>query len=777
MTPAYSVIVVTWNNLQHTARCMDALLRTLPADAEVVLVDNGSDDGTTAYLADLALRLGDAAKTVFLEENLGFCAGANRGLAAASGDYLVLLHNDVVVTPGWLEGLRECMNEAPSLIPGVRRVGLAGPVTSRARGPQQVQNPPPFRAEALDEQAAQHGEAFRGKWTSSFTLATFCLMIRREVVGEIGGLDERFFPLGHDDSDLVLRAQERGYDAMIAGDVYVHHEGSATLDRMSPAERGNLENEDRFFAKWRARRAGPRRLVAVYCVEDAGATLAESLDATARFADAIVVLDAGSTDTTGAIARSHPAVTRYERRDLPFDELRDRHRALEMAAELSPDWIIAIEGDEVFELSRPHAERLMQLTDPHIKSLGFHWYTFWEPTRSFFRADGLFGAMSGYRMFKHEPGQRVVRGSESIFHRSGIPEMPDGCARFTSVRVRHLGYETEALREQKLAALQRTGSLDGGHLAGNTMTLRRYAPESGVSLCIIVKNEAARLSRFLAFFEPFVDEICVVDNDSDDATLEIAQRFTGKVRVHRTHHMDLAEVRNVGLEMATQPWILSLDPDEEIAPWDLPRLVRLMDDLDVHAYAFEIINHQKDSPPVMTIAVRLFRNDPRIRYGRAVHESVQPSLDRHPELVARPAGVNIQHFGFLKDDRTMDAKLSRYLEANQRMREEDPLDPMPWYNEGLHLLNDGRDEEAIAFLERSMMLGQSFLSPRSSLAQIYQYRALALWQSMLDALPPGHPVRATAEESAVVLGRITPPRTLVGQARRRRIVQGPSYGS
>ncbi|WP_437960381.1 hypothetical protein WME76_12545 [Sorangium sp. So ce119] len=59
-------------------------------------------------------------------------------------------------------------------------------------------------------------------------------------------------------------------------------------------------------------------------------------------------------------------------------------------------------------------------------------------------------------------------------------------------------------------------------------------------------------------------------------------------------------------------------------------------------------------------------------------------------------------------------KLSRYLETNQRMREEDPADPMPWYNEGLHLLNDGRDDEAIAFLERAMVLGQRFLSPRCS---------------------------------------------------------------
>src|SRR5262249_46722199 len=150
-------------------------------------------------------------------------------------------------------------------------------------------------------------------------------------------------------------------------------------------------------------------------------------------------------------------------------------------------------------------------------------------------ADGAFGAMSGYRMYRHEPGLRVARGAEGGLPGGGIPEMPDGCGRFTDVRVRRIGWETEASRQARAAPPRGPGAPpELADLASNTVTLRRYAPASGVSLCIIAKNEAERLERFLAFLEPFVDEICIVDNGSDDATVEIARRFTDRVRVHRT---------------------------------------------------------------------------------------------------------------------------------------------------------------------------------------------------------------------------------------------------
>ena len=81
----YSVIVVSYDNLATTVRCVESLRRHWHPGTEVIFVDNGSKDGTTAYLTEIARQLGEGAKTVFLARNEGWCRGVNAGLAHASG--------------------------------------------------------------------------------------------------------------------------------------------------------------------------------------------------------------------------------------------------------------------------------------------------------------------------------------------------------------------------------------------------------------------------------------------------------------------------------------------------------------------------------------------------------------------------------------------------------------------------------------------------------------------------------------------------------------------
>jgi len=769
----YSLIVVTHNNLRFTVDCLETLFANLPEQSEVIVVDNASTDGTRAYLQDFA-RHHQALSLLFLDHNQGWCIAGNLGLAKAQGKYLVLLNNDVMLTPGWLQGLRTCMDQSASVNPDFGPVGMVGPVANSVGGPQQVSGPPRPTRHELNHFAAMFREQNQRQWRKTWFLSGFCLMIARACYKAVGGMDERFSPGGFDDNDLVLRAQALGWTCVIAGDVYLHHEGGATFKNAYPDNQQGLNQRAAFSAKWRDARRGPRRLVAAYRIKDALATIEASLAATARFADAIVILDDGSTDGTSERVKNHPAVSTYVFQDLPFNERRDRNLILRMAAAHKPDWVISIDADEIFEMDRQRAQALMHLNDPHVKALGFHWYTFWEPSHQWFRADGIFGSMSGYRMYQWEPNQSIVGGTEEGLHCGNIPRFPEGAYRFTNIRVQHLGYDTEELRQKKYRFYRTcdkkpdarlVGNTNYNHLISSTISLRQYPKSHGLALCIIVKNEADRLEAFLETWQPFVDEICIVDTGSSDRTLEIASHFTQKVTQFPMKGLQLDQARNRAIAMTNQPWILSMDPDETIDHGYFPHLQRLLDDADTHAFSFEIVNYQKEGKPIATIAVRMFRNRPDIYYSRPVHETLEQSLNALPDVVIKPSGIPIHHYGFLKPDTRVQEKVDAYLECNQAYRKAHPDDPLPWYNEALHLLNEGQPVEACKYFEKALDLDADFLSPYAQLAYIHQERAINLWANLMKRAGQDHPIRNQAIQTLNALAEMTPPRPLVGSAR------------
>ena len=100
-----SVIVPCWNQLEFTRHCIAALRRHTREPWELVVIDNGSTDGTRDYLAGVQDMSPVPVRVVANARNLGFPAAINQGLRRARGEYLVLLNNDVVVTEGWLDHL------------------------------------------------------------------------------------------------------------------------------------------------------------------------------------------------------------------------------------------------------------------------------------------------------------------------------------------------------------------------------------------------------------------------------------------------------------------------------------------------------------------------------------------------------------------------------------------------------------------------------------------------------------------------------------------------
>jgi GT2 family glycosyltransferase len=240
-TPRISVVTPLFNCLAHTQAMVESLRRTIPfwVSYEVILVDDGSTDGTREWLAGL----GEPFRVVLNERNLGFAAATNRGAAAARGRVLALLNNDLILRPGWL---RPMLNALRFLGP---RAGLVGNVQVNAsslqvdhagvwvalNGKPEHDRVPPRLASLLFDPAP-----------SVFAVTGACVLIRAKTWRRLGGFDEAYIN-GCEDIDLCLRARKAGLTNVVALRSRVLHHVSSSPGRRLRDE----ENARRLVLRWR----------------------------------------------------------------------------------------------------------------------------------------------------------------------------------------------------------------------------------------------------------------------------------------------------------------------------------------------------------------------------------------------------------------------------------------------------------------------------------------------------------------------------------------------
>ena len=186
----------------------------------------------------------DNVTLVLNAENLGFAGGNNTGLAAATGDVLVMLNNDTHVTEGWLLSLTRHLRDDSSL-------GLIGPVTNNIGNEAKVDLDYGDMDEMLEVARSYTSNRFR-QLLRVPTVAFFCVAMRREVYEKVGGLDEAFGVGFFEDDDYCRRVHEAGYDIAIAEDVFIHHHLSASFDALGAARKQELieRNKAGYEAKW-----------------------------------------------------------------------------------------------------------------------------------------------------------------------------------------------------------------------------------------------------------------------------------------------------------------------------------------------------------------------------------------------------------------------------------------------------------------------------------------------------------------------------------------------
>jgi GT2 family glycosyltransferase len=240
-----SIIIPVYNGLKMTQACLDSLYEnTSDIDFEVIIIDNASKDNTYEWLSEEKKKRHNLI--IFkMDRNIGFGPAVNIGLQHSTGKYAVLLNNDTLVAPGWLDNLLSAMKVDPS-------IGIASPVTNYVgEGPQidkHAQDLPPDPI-AIAEYAKNISDRTEICYEPN-RLVFFCVIIRHEIVDLLGYLDEGFEKGNFEDDDYCLRARMAGYRLAIVKNSFVYHKGSATFTANKISHSQYMEqNRIRFYEK------------------------------------------------------------------------------------------------------------------------------------------------------------------------------------------------------------------------------------------------------------------------------------------------------------------------------------------------------------------------------------------------------------------------------------------------------------------------------------------------------------------------------------------------
>jgi GT2 family glycosyltransferase/glycosyltransferase involved in cell wall biosynthesis len=242
--PKVSVIVVTYNNLDLTRACLASLDEyTDYMPLEIIVVDNASADGSKAYLSEWVAGAPNR-KLILNDDNRGFAAANNQGLAIADGEYLVLLNNDTYVTAGWIYSLVKHLQRDES-------IGLIGPVTNNIGNEAKINIAYKSMGEMLHASAA-YTRRHIGQTFPLRTAAFFCVMMPRAIYEQVGPLDEIFGRGFFEDDDYCRRVDQIGRRIVCAADVFVHHHLSASFNKLRSKDRQALfeQNKAIYEAKW-----------------------------------------------------------------------------------------------------------------------------------------------------------------------------------------------------------------------------------------------------------------------------------------------------------------------------------------------------------------------------------------------------------------------------------------------------------------------------------------------------------------------------------------------
>lgn len=240
-----SILIQAYNRLEKTKRCVESVLTyTTGIDYELILMNNGSEDGTLEYFQSVPCE----RKTVIqITKNLGASYPASTLHLNELGRFICFLPNDLIVTAHWMENLLLCMKSDG-------RIGMVNPVCNNTSNLQCVEFPYGDYAQ-MQQKAAQFNRSDPGKWEDRQRLITLGTLYRKEALMAIGWPtgDVGFF---HDfgDDDITFRIRRMGYRTVLAGDTWVchnhdlsHGEGKDPVEFQKSLDIGRENFQEKYF--------------------------------------------------------------------------------------------------------------------------------------------------------------------------------------------------------------------------------------------------------------------------------------------------------------------------------------------------------------------------------------------------------------------------------------------------------------------------------------------------------------------------------------------------
>jgi len=710
ITGLTSIIIVTHNRLDHTKKCVKNIRKHTPEAHEIIFVDNGSTDSTVKWLQS-QIKENKNYHLIENKENTSLAKGSNHGIQLSQGEFILLLNHDVIVGEGWLSGMLECLNHAPT-------AGIVGPMTNSAAGFQQVSDESYQSVNYLDKYATKFKEQYRHRRILCRNLSGFCMLFRRALMGKIGLLDERFDSGQFEDEDFCLRAVLEGYNNYIAGDIFIHHHRNKEF----PGDRSIIDK------KWTLSMASPegKKLAVLKATE-----LADAFYAKGKMDQAIEAL-INCIKVTPVAKQIYYELFRMLIETKKFTEAWEVVGTMPEAAKNDLKGLecagYAKEGLGLDDEAAACVDRILSQNEDHATALNLKGVLAYKNDDKEKAADYFNKAIDadpGYGEAYTNLGilnWGIDKKNEAILHlKKGFvlsPNVPDVSSIFYSVLsslctfsdveadfreacrlypnyknlaflyidllIQQGKFDSAILKIEDALALF---DLDEGILKAalavrekiGPMQIEKACKKGTLSLCMIVKNEEKHLVRCLRSIRDVVDEMIIVDTGSVDKTIDIAKVFGAKM-FEFPWTEDFSAARNHSLAQATGDWILVLDADEVISSRDLDELKTLIHKRPSSSVAYSIVtrNYMNNTNVigwtpsdgqypeeagagwVPSAKVRLFTRRKDVFFSNPVHELLEYSLN-NANIPVSPCKIIVHHYGKLDMERDAQKGEDYYL--------------------------------------------------------------------------------------------------------------------